>query len=113
MQDDDEFTHKIRGEPLPGSPEAERKAANLEAWLKERVHIAEVAGAEMFLGTPDLWYVDPHWACIAGHVSTHYLKSHYGSLCLGCGRPLYFIPYMTEPELVDILDARDIRPGVT
>jgi hypothetical protein len=54
----------------------------------------EAAGNEMFMGIPDRWYEKPHWRCINEHVSTMYLKSQEGDLCLKCYEPLR----MTFPE---------------
>lgn len=72
----------------------------LKTWRDLQALKALLAGEPMFMGFPDAWYEDRHWACVNGHVSTTYLKSEErGSLCLACKEPVILIPRLSEAEL--------------
>lgn len=50
-----------------------------------------------FLGLPEAWLDDPHYACERGHVSTHILLSEArGDTCLACLGPVRLVPPDTQ-----------------
>ncbi len=69
--------------------------------LRKLANREKDAGAEMFMGWPDRWYVDRKVRCERGHVSRTVLKSEGlgRAACLagGCGGHVV----MTFPEDVD------------
>ncbi len=59
------------------------------------------AGLPSFMGKPDHWYEDLHFACQNGHVSANFLKCEEdGDVCLGCMAPVCMISPMNETEFV-------------
>ena len=40
------------------------------------------------IARPISWYENPKWRCINGHISTRFLKTEYGDMCLACHTPV-------------------------
>ncbi|WP_286842646.1 MULTISPECIES: hypothetical protein [Sphingobacterium] len=69
------------------------RSQQLSNWLTSKKELAKNNGETMFQGIPDSWFESANWCCENGHVYSMYLKSEkYGSVCLGCGKPVFLFP---------------------
>ena len=86
--------HSIAGDLTGHTTEDRRPHNRVTIFQRDAIAKAASAGAEMFLGVPDVWYEpQPSFGCDNGHVSRRYLVSEeHGSLCLACYQPVLIIP---------------------
>jgi hypothetical protein len=67
-------------------------------WREKLAANEAESGESMFLGKPERWFEDIHFACKNGHVSGNCLKTELGDRCLACNEYVRMIAPMGEEE---------------